>query len=118
MDDLTFYLFCFQLIASSLHNTNRKEKLALAIESDSYVRKLLDLFKTCEDLENTEALHIFYEIFKNIFLLNKNSLLDILCTEDNIFDVIGALEYDPNSHTPKKHREFLKSTSVFKEVSC
>jgi hypothetical protein len=32
----------------------------------------------CEDLENTEGLHYLYEIFKNIFLLNKNALFEVM----------------------------------------
>jgi len=56
----------------------RKEKLAVAIENEGYVRKLLNLFHMCEDLENTEGLHYLYEIFKNIFLLNKNALFEVM----------------------------------------
>lgn len=56
----------------------RKEKLAAAIESEGYIRKLLNLFHMCEDLENIEGLHCLYEIFKNIFLLNKNALFEVM----------------------------------------
>ena len=91
--------------------------MALAIENDNYIKKLVELFRTCEDLENLEALHLLYEIFKNMFVLNKNTLLEVMFADEYILDVIGALEYDPTYSTPKKHREFLKSTCVFKEVS-
>jgi hypothetical protein len=50
----------------------------------------------CEDLENIEGLHHLYEIFKSIFLLNKNELFEIMFAEDTIFDVIGVLEYHVN----------------------
>jgi protein phosphatase 4 regulatory subunit 3 len=49
----------------------RREKLAIAIENEVYIKKLLNLFHMCEDLENMEGLHHLYEIFKNIFLLVK-----------------------------------------------
>uniref|UniRef100_A0A6A7FV95 Serine/threonine-protein phosphatase 4 regulatory subunit 3B-like n=2 Tax=Hirondellea gigas TaxID=1518452 RepID=A0A6A7FV95_9CRUS len=104
------------LISSSLFNVSRQEKIATSIESEAYIKKLLDLFRLCEDLENTESLHTLYEIFKNIFLLNKNSLLEVMFADENIFDVIGALEYDPTAPCRKKHRDFLKSHSKFKEV--
>ena len=42
-----------------------------------------------EDLENAEGLHHLYEIFKNIFLLNKNALFELMFAEDTIFDVVG-----------------------------
>ena len=49
----------------------RREKLAVAIENENYIKKLLNIFHICEDLENLEGLHHLYEIFRNIFLLNK-----------------------------------------------
>jgi protein phosphatase-4 regulatory subunit 3 len=71
-------LFTFQLMGSCLTSHMRKEKLAVAIENEGYVRKLLNLFHMCEDLENIEGLHYLYEIFKNIFLLNKNALFEVM----------------------------------------
>ena len=70
----------------------------------------------CEDLENNEGLHHLYEIFKNIFLLNKNALFELMFAEDTIFDVVGCLEFDPNLSTPKRHREYLKKIASFHEV--
>jgi len=105
-----------EIIASCVHNVNRQDKIANTIETENYIKKLLELFRESEDLENIKSLHVLYEIFKNIFLLNRNALLDILFSEENIFDVVGTLEYDPNLSTPKKHREFLRKTSLFKEV--
>ena len=55
--------------SSCLPSPIRREKLAIAIENEVYIKKLLNLFHMCEDLENTEGLHHLYEIFKNIFLL-------------------------------------------------
>ena len=71
-------MLCLQLMSSCLTNPMRKEKLAVAIENEGYIRKLLNLFHMCEDLENTEGLHYLYEIFKNIFLLNKNALFEVM----------------------------------------
>ena len=105
-----------ELFCSVLTIPVRKEKLAVAIEQDGYIKKLLDLFHMCEDLENMEGLHHLYEIFKSIFLLNKNSLFEILFQEDTIFDVVGVLEYDPSLTKPAKHREYLQATAKFKEV--
>lgn len=70
----------------------------------------------CEDLENYEGLHHLYDIFKNIFLLNKNALFEVMFSDDVIFDVVGCLEYDPSSITRKKHREYLKQQAKFREA--
>ncbi len=72
-----------------------REKLAVAIENEGYVKKLLNVFRMCEDLESSEGLHHLYEIFKNVFLLNKNALFELMFAEDTIFDVVGCLENDP-----------------------
>lgn len=105
-----------ELFSRVLPSPIRKEKLAVAIENESYIKKLLDLFNMCEDLENMDGLHHLYEIFKSIFLLNKNSLFEIMFTEDTIFDVVGVLEYEPSSPQHAKHRDYLQSTARFKEV--
>lgn len=105
-----------ELISACLTSASRKDKLAAALENDGYLKKLLNLFHMCEDLENTQGLHYLYEIFKNIFMLNKNALFEVMFAEDTIFDVVGCLEYDPSSPAPKRHRQFLKQISRFKEV--
>uniref|UniRef100_A0A8D8C3M9 Serine/threonine-protein phosphatase 4 regulatory subunit 3 n=1 Tax=Culex pipiens TaxID=7175 RepID=A0A8D8C3M9_CULPI len=105
-----------EAIANGLTSQIRKDKLAQAIESENYIKKLLSLFHICEDLENHEGLHYLYEIFKNIFLLNKNALFEIMFAEDTIFDVVGCLEYDPTGNPPKQHRQYLKQLAKFREA--
>uniref|UniRef100_A0A8C5MX20 SMEK homolog 1 n=1 Tax=Leptobrachium leishanense TaxID=445787 RepID=A0A8C5MX20_9ANUR len=105
-----------EVVASSLPSPLRREKLALALENEGYIKKLLELFHVCEDLENTEGLHHLYEIVKGVFLLNRTALFEVMFSEDCIMDIIGCLEYDPSLLVPRKHREFLTKTAKFKEV--
>nr|CAG4647692.1 EOG090X01QS [Moina brachiata]SVE92863.1 EOG090X01QS [Moina brachiata] len=105
-----------ELIASCLSSAARREKLSTALEMEGYIRKLLNLFHICEDLENLEGLNHLFEVFKNIFLLNKNALFEVMFAEDTIFDVVGCLEYDPNAKVRKRHREYLRQMAKFKEV--
>lgn len=65
----------------------RRDSVASAIEADDYITKLLDVFAVAEDLEDLESLHTLYNIFKSILLLNKNALLDVMFTEENIMQV-------------------------------
>jgi len=74
----TIELIGFQLISSCLTSANRKDKLAAALENEGYLKKLLNVFHMCEDLENTQGLQLLYEIFKNIFMLNKNALFEVM----------------------------------------
>lgn len=62
-----------------------------------------------DDLENEEALHQLYSIFKTIFMLNRNSLFEIMFSSDNLMKVVGVMENDPTNKTPVKHREFLQN---------
>ncbi|XP_013414069.1 serine/threonine-protein phosphatase 4 regulatory subunit 3A isoform X2 [Lingula anatina] len=105
-----------ELFTSVLPSPIRREKLAVAIENENYIKKLIDLFHMCEDLENLEGLHHLYDIFKSIFLLNKNALFEIMFNDDVIMDIVGVLEYDPALPQPAKHREYLSKTAKFKEV--
>ncbi|KAJ8288673.1 hypothetical protein COCON_G00013320 [Conger conger] len=105
-----------ELVASSLPSPLRREKLALAVENEGYIKKLLELFHVCEDLENREGLHHLYEIIKGVFLLNRTALFEVMFSEECIMDVIGCLEFDPALPHPRRHREFLTKTAKFKEV--
>uniref|UniRef100_A0A672GXA5 Serine/threonine-protein phosphatase 4 regulatory subunit 3 n=1 Tax=Salarias fasciatus TaxID=181472 RepID=A0A672GXA5_SALFA len=105
-----------ELVASSLPSPLRREKLALAVENEGYIRKLLELFRVCEDLENREGLHHLYEIIKGIFLLNRTALFEVMFSDECIMDIIGCLEFDPALPQPRRHREFLTKTARFKEV--
>ena len=105
-----------ELFTSVLPSPIRREKLAVTIESEGYIKKLVDLFHMCEDLENLEGLHHLYDIFKSIFLLNKNALFEIMFADDMIHDIVGVLEYDPSLPQSAKHREYLRTQANFKEV--
>ncbi|XP_018915811.1 serine/threonine-protein phosphatase 4 regulatory subunit 3 isoform X2 [Bemisia tabaci] len=105
-----------RLISSNISSSTRKEKLAEAIENECYISKLMDVFHMCEDLSNMDGLHHLYDIMKTIFLLNKNALFEVMFADDLIFDIVGCLEYDPSTTAPRKHRQYLRTMSKFKEV--
>uniref|UniRef100_A0A673ZD46 Serine/threonine-protein phosphatase 4 regulatory subunit 3 n=1 Tax=Salmo trutta TaxID=8032 RepID=A0A673ZD46_SALTR len=104
------------LVTSVLSSPIRREKLALALMSEGYMKKLLQLFQVCEDLDNREGLHHLYEIVRGVLFLNKAALFEVMFSDDCIMDVVGCLEYDPALVQPKRHREFLTKTAKFKEV--
>uniref|UniRef100_A0A8C7A6P0 Protein phosphatase 4 regulatory subunit 3C n=1 Tax=Neovison vison TaxID=452646 RepID=A0A8C7A6P0_NEOVI len=103
-------------ITAVLASPIRKERLALILENDDYIKNLLQLFHTCEDLGNTAGLHHLHTIIKSILFLNKTALFEIMFSAECIMDVVGCLEYDPASAQPKRHREFLTQNARFKEV--
>ncbi|KAJ7531832.1 hypothetical protein O6H91_14G061000 [Diphasiastrum complanatum] len=88
----------------------------LIIREQNYIRKLLELFKVCEDLENIEGLHMIFKIVKGIISLNDGHIFDIIFSDEYIMDVVGALEYDPEFPSRQDHRGFLKEQVVFKEA--
>ncbi|XP_069464159.1 serine/threonine-protein phosphatase 4 regulatory subunit 3B isoform X1 [Ambystoma mexicanum] len=104
------------LVTSVLSSPIRREKLALALENEGYIKKLLQLFQTCENLDNSEGLHHLYEIIRGILFLNKATLFEVMFSDECIMDVVGCLEYDPALPQPKSHRDFLTKTAKFKEV--
>lgn len=83
------------IIASSLTIQSKKESITIALENENYIPKLLQLFRQLEEKRDITSLQKLYEIFKNIFLLNKSSLFDIMLSENALWDVIGVFEYDP-----------------------
>ena len=62
-----------------------------AVENEGYIKKLLELFHMCEDLDNMEGLHHLYDIFKNVFLLNK------VCTLTHYFWICHVRHKGPRT---------------------
>eukprot|EP00198_Chlamydomonas_reinhardtii_P002263 XP_001691599.1 predicted protein [Chlamydomonas reinhardtii] len=93
-----------------------RDRIAAQLMKPNYLAGLLDLFKQCEDLENTEGLTHMYAIVRSAIMLNDSSVLEEMLKEEHVMDVLGALEYDPDVKQPQKHREFLQSHVQFKEV--
>uniref|UniRef100_A0A8R1TY33 SMK-1 domain-containing protein n=1 Tax=Onchocerca volvulus TaxID=6282 RepID=A0A8R1TY33_ONCVO len=104
------------MISNSFGSAALREKLAIAIENQGYVAKLCDVFHMCEDLEHIDALHTLHQIARSLFMLNRNTLLEILLSEKYFKDIVGMLEYDPAEPRPRKHREFLFQKAKFREV--
>ena len=106
----------FELITNAIPSAVRRESIAVAMEKENYIAKLLELFHICEDLENREGLHHLYNIFRTLFLLNKASLLQMMFQDDTIMDVVGCLEYNPTKPVPVRHRDYLSKISQHREV--
>ena len=64
---------------------SNREKLSMALKNQSYIPKLLDIFRQSEDLEDEAALKNLYEIFKSIWMLNQGDIYEILFKQEYIF---------------------------------
>ena len=64
------------LVIGSMLSSERL-MLGLAIERESYIPKLLDLFHVCEDLENTEGLRQLFDIFRTLIFHNNASMFQV-----------------------------------------
>ncbi|XP_019523451.1 PREDICTED: serine/threonine-protein phosphatase 4 regulatory subunit 3B-like [Hipposideros armiger] len=104
------------LVTAAFYSSTGKESLALILDKEDYIQKLLQLFHTCETLGDTEGLYQLHEIIKRILLLNKTFLFETMFSDECIMNVVGCLEYDPALTQPKRHREFLTQHAKFKEV--
>uniref|UniRef100_A0A6U9QNZ0 Serine/threonine-protein phosphatase 4 regulatory subunit 3-like central domain-containing protein n=1 Tax=Picocystis salinarum TaxID=88271 RepID=A0A6U9QNZ0_9CHLO len=93
-----------------------REGLVVQLLHEGYLRKVLDVFRDLEDLEDGDRLKTMHAVIQNIFLLNDAGLIEAMLCEENIMDVMGALEYDPTISKKPEHRNFLKEKVMFKEV--
>ncbi|EFJ11724.1 hypothetical protein SELMODRAFT_125510, partial [Selaginella moellendorffii] len=94
-----------------------KDRVAsLIMKEQSYIPKLMELFRLCEDLENVENLHMIFRIVKGMISLNDKNVFDTIFSDEHVMDVVGALEYDPELSSQQDHRGFLKTQVVFKEA--
>ncbi|KAM5568799.1 hypothetical protein ABKV19_016364 [Rosa sericea] len=88
----------------------------LILSDQDFFRKLMGLFRICEDLENVDGLHMLYKIVRGIILLNSPQIFEKIFGDDLIMDIIGSLEYDPEVPQVQHYRNFLKEHVVFKEA--
>ena len=94
-----------------------REALAKFLIREEYVLRLIPLVEMAEDLESLPDLHRLCNIMKALILMNDNSIIEHVVTDDIILGVVGALEYDPDFPTHKaNHRQYLSDNSRFKEV--
>jgi len=94
----------------------QRDAIAQAFTKQGFVKKLLEAYEICDDLENTECLHFIFRIFKGAIMLNDNCLLEMLLSDEYLMEMVACLEHDPELLEVQKHREFLTKTAVFKEV--
>ncbi|WOH07356.1 hypothetical protein DCAR_0726786 [Daucus carota subsp. sativus] len=96
-------------------NADQCRVVELISHDQDFFRKLMDLFRICEDLEDIDGLHLIFKIVKGIVLLNSAQIFERIFGEELIMDICGCLEYDPElPHV--HHRIFLKEHVVFKEA--
>lgn len=94
-----------------------REALAKFLIREEYLLKLIPLVEIAEDLESLPDLHRLCNIMKALILMNDNTIIEHLVTDEIIIGVVGALEYDPDFPTHKaNHRQYLSDESRYKEV--
>lgn len=96
----------------------RESIASMILNTPDYLKRLLSIFTTCEDLEDDEGLHEMYRCVKGMVMLNEANLFDCMFSEEFVWEVVGSLEFDPDIPVENRsnHREFLKNVAVFKEV--
>ncbi|XP_039166546.1 serine/threonine-protein phosphatase 4 regulatory subunit 3 [Eucalyptus grandis] len=96
--------------------TDKMQLIDLILNDQEFLRKLMHLFRLCEDLEHLSDLQMICRIVKGIILLNSPQIFEKIFGDELIMDIIGSLEYDPEVPHVQQHRNFLKEHVVFKEA--
>ena len=98
-------------------STHGRDTLAKSIMADDYIGKLVPLVEIAEDLESLADLHRLCNIMKTIILLNDTSIIEHAVSDECVFGVVGALEFDPDFPSHKaNHRHWLDNQGRYKEV--
>lgn len=94
-----------------------REALTKLIINEDYIRRLIPLVEMAEDMEDLSSLHRLCTMMKIIILLNDNSIIEHIVTDEVVIGVVGALEYDPDFPSHKaNHRVWLSKKDRYKEV--
>lgn len=77
--------------AASMSQAGR-DALSKFVIRDEYIMKLIPLVTVAEDLESLPDLHRLCNIMKSLILLNDNTIIETVVTDNVILGVVGALE--------------------------
>ncbi len=96
----------------------QRETLANQMLVPGFINRLLETFKTAEDLEDEETLVAAHVVVKYAILINDTALIETLLSDEFAMDVIGALEYDPEVPVAERprHREHLNGPGALREI--
>ncbi|THG97475.1 hypothetical protein EW026_g4525 [Hermanssonia centrifuga] len=92
-----------------------KERVCEYIQTEDYIKALIEVFRQAEDLESIDNLHSLFGL-KYVFtvMLNDHSMYEHILEDNMFYGVVGMLEYDPEFPTHKaNYREFLRGTTHF-----
>ncbi|EAU84416.2 nuclear protein [Coprinopsis cinerea okayama7 len=91
-----------------------RERICEHIVHEDYIKQLIEVHTTAEDLEDLENLHALCSLMQTILMLNDHSMYEHILDDDLFFGVVGMLEYDPDFPDHKaNYREFLNQQSHF-----
>ncbi|KAL0580514.1 Platinum sensitivity protein [Marasmius crinis-equi] len=94
--------------------TQLKERLCEYIQSEDYIKQLIDVFHASEETESLENLHCLCSLIQTILMLNDHSMYEHILDDDLFFGVVGILEYDPEFPQHKaNYRDFLHQSSQY-----
>jgi protein phosphatase 4 regulatory subunit 3 len=106
-----------QSIRAASTTQGGREALAKFLMREEYLSRLIPLVEMAEVSESLSDLHRLCNIMKALILMNDNTIMEHIVTDDIILGVVGALEYDPDFPAHKaNHRQYLSNETRYKEV--
>ena len=81
-----------QMVRAASMTQAGRDALSKFIIRDEYISKLIPLVEVAEDLESLPDLHRLCNIMKSLILLNDNTIIETVVTDDIILGVVGELE--------------------------
>lgn len=81
-----------QVVRAASMTQAGRDALSKFVIRDEYIGKLVPLVTMAEDLESLEDLHRLCNIMKSLILLNDNTIIETVVSDQIILGVVGALE--------------------------
>lgn len=102
-----------------------REGLTKFLLNNEYLKLLIPLVSVAEDLESLEDLHRLCDIMKQLIVLNDNSIIELMISDENVMGVVGALECEhfqvpscTGMLTKSRRFRFPDSQSQSPAISC
>ncbi|KND02190.1 uncharacterized protein SPPG_02678 [Spizellomyces punctatus DAOM BR117] len=106
-----------ELVFRAARSVFGRDLLLQAVERTNFIRKLLPVFETSEDLEDMESLYALSSILRSLIFLNEGTIFELILSDELFTSVLGILEYDREFPNMKaEHREHFAKHAQFKQI--
>lgn len=98
------------------HLPNVRQKIINAVLKPDYIKKFCEVFRHCEKSADFAGLSALHHVVRRLFMIGSRDVLEVLVRDDNLIDIVGCMEYNPD-HIANLEKRFAEEKSAMDAAS-